>query len=201
MIIIGVRVCFAETIKLFDNGLNPTSNMGTGEEQGSNLLNGSDLDHSVVGADTMNELVLALSSEVKDSTEILSECTSAEELKSSPDISMSQTKRGINVKEILKSLVASPVEGLELEPESHPDPAAKVQAHRVLPVQFHSFDRWDGPVRSSLFVLCWMGTSDASKVNAGAFWVQEVGLLYSTSVTRGQCNTGVWLQSFSLDSF
>lgn len=137
----GVCVCFAETIKLFDNGLNPTSNSGTGEEQGSNLLNGSDLDHSVGGPDTTNELVLALSSEVKDSTEILSECPSTEELKSSPDISMSQTKRGINVKEILKSLVASPVEGLQLEPECHPDPAAKVQAHRVLPVQFHSFDR------------------------------------------------------------
>uniref|UniRef100_A0A674NGX2 Neurobeachin n=1 Tax=Takifugu rubripes TaxID=31033 RepID=A0A674NGX2_TAKRU len=136
-----VCVCFAETITLFDNGLNPTSNSGTGEEQGSNVLNGSDLDHSMGGADTTNELILALSSEVKDSTEILSECPSAEQLKSSPDISMSQTKRGINVKEILKSLVASPVEGLELEPESHPDPAAKVQAHRVLPVQFHSFDR------------------------------------------------------------
>uniref|UniRef100_A0A674PMY5 Neurobeachin n=1 Tax=Takifugu rubripes TaxID=31033 RepID=A0A674PMY5_TAKRU len=131
----------SETITLFDNGLNPTSNSGTGEEQGSNVLNGSDLDHSMGGADTTNELILALSSEVKDSTEILSECPSAEQLKSSPDISMSQTKRGINVKEILKSLVASPVEGLELEPESHPDPAAKVQAHRVLPVQFHSFDR------------------------------------------------------------
>uniref|UniRef100_A0A674MUF3 Neurobeachin n=1 Tax=Takifugu rubripes TaxID=31033 RepID=A0A674MUF3_TAKRU len=127
-----VCVCFAETITLFDNGLNPTSNSGTGEEQGSNVLNGSDLDHSMGGADTTNELILALSSEVKDSTEILSECPSAEQLKSSPDISMSQTKRGINVKEILKSLVASPVEGLELEPESHPDPAAKVQAHHVI---------------------------------------------------------------------
>lgn len=137
-----VCLCFAETTKLFDNGVNRlTTDSGTGEERGSNLLNGSDSDHNVGGADTTNKIVLALSSEVKDPREILSDFPSMEELKSSPDISVSQTKKGINVKEILKSLVASPVEGLELEPEFDPDPAAKVQAHCVLPVQFHSFDR------------------------------------------------------------
>ncbi|XP_077396974.1 neurobeachin isoform X2 [Festucalex cinctus] len=48
---------------------------------------------------------------------------------------------GLNVKEILKSLVAPPVEGVEagLEPVSCPDLAAK--AHTALPMQFHSFDR------------------------------------------------------------
>lgn len=134
-------VCVTETTKLFDNGENHPADSGPGEERGSNLLNGSDLDHSVAGTDTTNELVPALLSEVKDSRETLPEFPSTEDLKSSSVVSMSQTKRGINVKEILKSLVASPVEGLKLEPEFHPDPAAKVQAHRVLPVQFHSFDR------------------------------------------------------------
>jgi len=54
---------------------------------------------------------------------------------------ISQSNKGINVKEILKSLVAAPVDGMEagLEPVSNPDPAAKAQA--MLPMQFHSFDR------------------------------------------------------------
>uniref|UniRef100_A0A665VYF8 Neurobeachin n=1 Tax=Echeneis naucrates TaxID=173247 RepID=A0A665VYF8_ECHNA len=58
--------------------------------------------------------------------------------------SISQTNKGINVKEILKSLVAAPVDVGELGQESgptpyHPDPALKT--HPMLPMQFHSFDR------------------------------------------------------------
>uniref|UniRef100_A0A7N6BLQ9 Neurobeachin n=1 Tax=Anabas testudineus TaxID=64144 RepID=A0A7N6BLQ9_ANATE len=58
--------------------------------------------------------------------------------------SISQTNKGINVKEILKSLVAAPLDGGELGQESgptpyHPDPALKT--HPMLPMQFHSFDR------------------------------------------------------------
>ncbi|XP_053298023.1 neurobeachin [Pleuronectes platessa] len=58
--------------------------------------------------------------------------------------SISQTNKGINVKEILKSLVAGPVDGGDLGQESgptpyHPDPALKT--HPMLPMQFHSFDR------------------------------------------------------------
>uniref|UniRef100_A0A3Q3G9W4 Neurobeachin n=1 Tax=Labrus bergylta TaxID=56723 RepID=A0A3Q3G9W4_9LABR len=58
--------------------------------------------------------------------------------------SISQTNKGINVKEILKSLVAAPVDGSDLGQESgptpyHPDPALKT--HPMLPMQFHSFDR------------------------------------------------------------
>nr|XP_061811916.1 neurobeachin-like [Nerophis lumbriciformis] len=53
----------------------------------------------------------------------------------------SSSSSGLNVKEILKSLVAPPVEGVEagLEPVSYPDLTAKTQT--ALPVQFHSFDR------------------------------------------------------------
>ncbi|KAF3840927.1 hypothetical protein F7725_006789 [Dissostichus mawsoni] len=58
--------------------------------------------------------------------------------------SISQTNKGINVKEILKSLVAAPVDGGDLGQDSgptpyHPDPALKT--HPMLPMQFHSFDR------------------------------------------------------------
>ncbi|XP_077403426.1 neurobeachin a isoform X3 [Vanacampus margaritifer] len=58
--------------------------------------------------------------------------------------SISQTNKGINVKEILKSLVAAPLDGGEPGQESgptpyHPDPALKT--HPMLPMQFHSFDR------------------------------------------------------------
>lgn len=118
----------------------PHTDSGIGEEQGANLLNGgSDSDHSVGG------LISTLSSEVKRSQESLSESPSMEVLKSSSSsssvISISQPKRGINVKEILKSLVAAPVEGVDLESVSSPDPSAKAQPHTMLPMQFHSFDR------------------------------------------------------------
>lgn len=48
------------------------------------------------------------------------------------------------MQEILKSLVAAPVDGGDLGQESgltpyHPDPALKT--HPMLPMQFHSFDR------------------------------------------------------------
>lgn len=153
-----VCVCSTETLQAFDNSKNhrassenvhmerslPHIDSGIGEEQVARLLNGSDLDHSVGGPDAMSELISTLSSEVKRSQESPSESPSMEVLKSSSSvISISQPKRGINVKEILKSLVAAPVEGLELEPVSYPDPTAKAQAHAMLPVQFHSFDRWE----------------------------------------------------------
>lgn len=49
------------------------------------------------------------------------------------------------LQEILKSLVAAPVDGSELGQEVgptpyHPDPALKT--HPMLPMQFHSFDRF-----------------------------------------------------------
>ena len=129
----------------------PHTDSGIGEEHVASILNGSDLDHSAGGPDAMSELISTLSSEVKKSQESLSESPSMEGLKSSSSIlSISQSKRGVNVKEILKSLVAAPVEGMEagLEPVSYPDPAAKAQAQAMLPMQFHSFDRWGSVVIS-----------------------------------------------------
>lgn len=122
----------------------PHTDSGIEDEQVASVLNGSALDHGVGRPDPVSELISTLSSEVKKSQERLTESPSVESLKSpSSIISISQPKKGINVKEILKSLVAAPVEGMEtgLEPLSYPDPAAKAQAQAMLPMQFHSFDR------------------------------------------------------------
>ncbi|MGH0168108.1 UNVERIFIED_CONTAM: hypothetical protein FKN15_077537 [Acipenser sinensis] len=120
----------------------PHTDSGIGEEQVSNILNGSDLETSV-GPDAMSELISTLSSEVKKSQESLPESPS-EMLKPACSISsISHGNKGINVREILKSLVAAPVEGVESGPEPlpYPDPAVKREAQAILPMQFHSFDR------------------------------------------------------------
>ncbi|XP_056139754.1 neurobeachin isoform X3 [Lampris incognitus] len=122
----------------------PHTDSGIGEEQVAGVLNGSDLDQSTGGPDAMTELLSTLSSEVKKSQESLSESPSVEMLKPPSSISsISESNKGINIKEILKSLVAAPVEGVEAGPEtvSYTDLAAKAQAHAMLPMQFHSFDR------------------------------------------------------------
>ncbi|XP_058884561.1 neurobeachin-like isoform X10 [Acipenser ruthenus] len=120
----------------------PHTDSGIGEEQVSNILNGSDLETSA-GPDAMSELISTLSSEVKKSQESLPESPS-EMLKPACSISsISHGNKGINVREILKSLVAAPVEGAESGPEPlpYPDPAVKREAQAILPMQFHSFDR------------------------------------------------------------
>uniref|UniRef100_A0A8C3L3T1 Neurobeachin n=1 Tax=Chrysolophus pictus TaxID=9089 RepID=A0A8C3L3T1_CHRPC len=86
----------------------PHTDSGIGEEQMPNILNGTDLETST-GPDAMSELLSTLSSEVKKSQESLTESPS-EILKPSSSISSISQSKGINVKEILKSLVAAPVE-------------------------------------------------------------------------------------------
>uniref|UniRef100_A0A673MHF3 Neurobeachin-like n=1 Tax=Sinocyclocheilus rhinocerous TaxID=307959 RepID=A0A673MHF3_9TELE len=132
----------------------PHTDSGIGEEQVTNVLNGSELGAdssgfggSSGGPDAMSELLCTLSSEVRKSRESLLESPPGMEvLKPAASISsISQANKGINVKEILKSLVAAPVEGAEAGPEPqpyHPDPALKREAAAMLPMQFHSFDRW-----------------------------------------------------------
>ncbi|KAM6178631.1 neurobeachin isoform 2-T2 [Rhynchocyon petersi] len=119
----------------------PHTDSGIGEERVTSLLNGAELEPSA-GPDAMSELLSTLSSEVKKSQESLSENPS-EMLKPAPSISSISQTKGINVKEILKSLVAAPVEIADCGPEPipYPDPSLKREAHAVLPMQFHSFDR------------------------------------------------------------
>uniref|UniRef100_A0A8C3CQV8 Neurobeachin n=1 Tax=Cairina moschata TaxID=8855 RepID=A0A8C3CQV8_CAIMO len=120
----------------------PHTDSGIGEEQMPNILNGTDLETST-GPDAMSELLSTLSSEVKKSQESLTESPS-EILKPSSSISSISQSKGINVKEILKSLVAAPVEIAECGPDPipYPDPALKREAQAILPMQFHSFDRY-----------------------------------------------------------
>ncbi|XP_058268224.1 neurobeachin a isoform X12 [Hemibagrus wyckioides] len=128
----------------------PHTDSGIGDEPVGGTLNGSDL--GVVasgvggGPDAMSELLCTLSAEVRKSHESLLESPlGADPLKPATSISsISQANKGINVKEILKSLVAAPVEATETGPEPqpyHPDPALKREAAAMLPMQFHSFDR------------------------------------------------------------
>ncbi|XP_072467998.1 neurobeachin isoform X2 [Notamacropus eugenii] len=119
----------------------PHTDSGIGEEQIPSILNGAELETSA-GPDAMSELLSTLSSEVKKSQESLSESPN-EMLKPAPSISSISQTKGINVKEILKSLVAAPVEIPECGPDPlpYPDPALKREAHAILPMQFHSFDR------------------------------------------------------------
>ncbi|XP_037383054.1 neurobeachin isoform X4 [Talpa occidentalis] len=119
----------------------PHTDSGIGEEQVASILNGAELETSA-GPDAMSELLSTLSSEVKKSQESLTEHPN-EMLKSAPSISSISQTKGINVKEILKSLVAAPVEIAECGPEPipYPDPALKREAQAILPMQFHSFDR------------------------------------------------------------
>ncbi|XP_062328262.1 neurobeachin isoform X2 [Osmerus eperlanus] len=119
----------------------PHTDSGIGDEHVSRLLNGADMESSwgTGGPEARAELLCTLSSGVKES---LSETSSVEVLKPSSSISsVSHTNKGINVKEILKSLVAAPVEALEAGPEPQPysDSAVKREAQALL--QFHSFDR------------------------------------------------------------
>ncbi|XP_055216176.2 neurobeachin isoform X3 [Gorilla gorilla gorilla] len=119
----------------------PHTDSGIGEEQVASILNGAELETST-GPDAMSELLSTLSSEVKKSQESLTENPS-ETLKPATSISSISQTKGINVKEILKSLVAAPVEIAECGPEPvpYPDPALKRETQAILPMQFHSFDR------------------------------------------------------------
>ncbi|NWU92177.1 NBEA protein, partial [Upupa epops] len=119
----------------------PHTDSGIGDEQMPSILNGTDLETST-GPDAMSELLSTLSSEVKKSQESLTESPS-EILKPASSISSISQSKGINVKEILKSLVAAPVEIAECGPDPipYPDPALKREAQTILPMQFHSFDR------------------------------------------------------------
>lgn len=119
----------------------PHTDSGIGEEQLAGLMNGSDLE-LVARSDAVSELLSSLSSEVKKSEECLSEAQ-IEVLKPPSSISSISQGKGMNVKEILKSLVAAPMEAAESGPEpvSYPDPTVKREAQPILPMQFHSFDR------------------------------------------------------------
>uniref|UniRef100_A0A8C7JL13 Neurobeachin n=1 Tax=Oncorhynchus kisutch TaxID=8019 RepID=A0A8C7JL13_ONCKI len=113
--------------------------------QVTSVLNGADLEPSGPGrVHVMSALLGSLSSGEKHSQEFLLEPPGLEVLTTASSIS-SISQSNINVREILKSLVAGPVEGVEPGPEPlpYPDPAVQRETHHpMLPMQFHSFDRY-----------------------------------------------------------
>ncbi|XP_052323452.1 neurobeachin-like isoform X2 [Oncorhynchus keta] len=127
-----------------ERGCLPHTDSGIGEEQMASVLNGADLDASGPGrADAMSSLLGSLSSGEKHSQESLLEPPGLEVLRTTSSIS-SISHSNINVRRILKSLVAGPVEGVEPGPEPlpYPDLAVQRETHSpMLPMQFHSFDR------------------------------------------------------------
>uniref|UniRef100_A0A674JZP4 Uncharacterized protein n=1 Tax=Terrapene triunguis TaxID=2587831 RepID=A0A674JZP4_9SAUR len=146
----------------------PHTDSGIGEEQMPSILNGTDLETST-GPDAMSELLSTLSSEVKKSQESLTESPS-EILKPAPSISSISQSKGMNVKEILKSLVAAPIEIAECGPDPipYPDPALKREAQSILPMQFHSFDRYmtamtGNTIVFKIFKICIFQTEIKSK--------------------------------------
>ncbi|XP_030632108.1 neurobeachin isoform X2 [Chanos chanos] len=124
----------------------PHSDSGIGEEQVSGILNGSDPELSAVIPDNTTDLLCTLSSEVNTQDSLMEAAAGAGEVfKVNSSISnVSQANKGINVKEILKSLVAAPVESPDARPEPAPYPdrqTIKREAQAMQPMQFHSFDR------------------------------------------------------------
>uniref|UniRef100_A0A8C1ZTG6 Neurobeachin n=1 Tax=Cyprinus carpio TaxID=7962 RepID=A0A8C1ZTG6_CYPCA len=104
---------------------------------------------------------------VARSQESLTEPSIVDHLKPASISSISQSNKGINVKEILKSLVAAPVETTESGPDTLPYPdhqAMKREAQAMLPMQFHSFDSLNLVNFSNLRFLscCLSGATDAS---------------------------------------
>uniref|UniRef100_G3PCH8 Neurobeachin n=1 Tax=Gasterosteus aculeatus aculeatus TaxID=481459 RepID=G3PCH8_GASAC len=152
----------------------PHTDSGIGEEQLTSVLNGSDVDH------TAGLLISTLSSEVKKSLDGLPESPGVEVLKPPPPppsssiTSISQPNKGINVKEILKSLVAGPVECLEagLEAMSYPDPAANTQAQNRLPIVI---------VGSGNHCCCFIVVVPVKKTSPGSLTVHTVGSSSSSS--------------------
>ncbi|XP_062872343.1 neurobeachin isoform X2 [Trichomycterus rosablanca] len=115
-----------------------------GNVHASCMLNGADLETSSRGPDGLRGILCTLSPEAK-AQESLAETSAADLLKPAASISsISQGSKGINVKDILKSLVAAPLDAAE----NGPDPTTytenqvlKREAKAMLPMQFHSFDR------------------------------------------------------------
>lgn len=108
------------------------------------MLNGADLETSSRGPDGLRGILCTLSPEAK-AQESLAEASSAELLKPASISSISQGNKGINVKDILKSLVAAPLNTAESgpEPSTYPEnPVLKREDKAVLTMQFHSFDRY-----------------------------------------------------------
>ncbi|KAF7700335.1 hypothetical protein HF521_003293 [Silurus meridionalis] len=119
----------------------PPSDSGLGDEPVSCMFNGADLEPNSRGPDGLRGILCTLSPEAKAQESL----TESDLLKPAASISsISQSNKGINVKEILKSLVAAPLDASESGPEPAAYPENQVlkrETQSMMPMQFHSFDR------------------------------------------------------------
>uniref|UniRef100_A0A3P9KU26 Neurobeachin n=1 Tax=Oryzias latipes TaxID=8090 RepID=A0A3P9KU26_ORYLA len=158
-----------------ENSLHHTDS-GIGDEQVVSVINGSDLDHRRVGPGAVSKLISPLSLEVRKSQENLSEPTTVEILKPHSSIlEIGPPNKNVNIKKILKSLVAAPMEGTETGLDSLLYSDASANAQPILPVQFHSFDR-------SVVV-------PVKKTSPGGLAVNTLGTCSSTSPGFTACST------------
>ncbi|XP_061156042.1 neurobeachin-like [Syngnathus typhle] len=130
----------------------PHTDSGIGEEgHTGGSLNGSETGREVdreraSGMGAQADLLCALS-DVGRSHESLLDSPRNPDGRQAPPSSISgisHTNKGINVKEILKSLVAAPSDGSDSGQESGPtpyQPDPTLKSYPALPMQFHSFDR------------------------------------------------------------
>lgn len=119
---------------------------GIGEEQVSSTvadLGASKPEIVSTGPDAMSELLSTLSSEVKKSQESIDENGCNSENKTTASISSGAHGKNVNVKEILRSLVNTPTDALEVDMALIGPSFLGIigDAAREQSVQFRSFDR------------------------------------------------------------
>ncbi|GAA6072802.1 neurobeachin isoform X1, partial [Tachysurus ichikawai] len=119
----------------------PHSDSGLGDEPASCMFNGAEMELGSRGPDGLRGILCTLSPEAKAQESL----ADSDLLKPASSISsISQSNKGINVKEILKSLVAAPLDVGENGPEPAAYPENQVlkrETQAMMPMQFHSFDR------------------------------------------------------------
>ncbi|XP_049599070.1 neurobeachin a isoform X21 [Syngnathus scovelli] len=130
----------------------PHTDSGIGEEgHAGGSLNGSEMGREVdrervSGMGAQADLLCALSDIGRSHESLLDFPRNPDggQVPPSSISGVSQTNKGINVKEILKSLVAAPSDGSDSSQESGPtpyQPDPTLKSYPALPMQFHSFDR------------------------------------------------------------
>ena len=125
----------------------PRRNSGTGGETAPGLGSGADVAAPGVppsvgaGPDAINEALCTLSSEVSKSQETKSDGGNESDSKAAPSVPVS---KNVNVKDILRSLVNIPADGVTVDPALLPPAClgALGDLSAEQPVQFRSFDRY-----------------------------------------------------------
>ncbi|TSK49669.1 Neurobeachin [Bagarius yarrelli] len=165
----------------------PHSESGLVDESASCMFNGAELEPGSRGPDGLRGILCTLSPDAK-AQESLSE---SDLLKPASSISsISQSNKGINVKEILKSLVAAPLDANENGPELAAYPENQVlkrETQAMMPMQFHSFDS-EEPLTSEPITDTWLNPSPLAQEKVqGIDFGFDRSLLQDGSMRRFVC--------------